>query len=419
MTPRPPTLLFRPRLLSSAINTQRSPACLLLPRTMSSAAEFKQAPHKLLVIPGPIEVSDEVLYANAHPSMSHVSPDFVPVFGDCIRMTREVVLSKEGQPFLIAGSGTLGWDQVASNLIQPGENALVLHTGYFGDSFTECLEIYGAKVDQLKAEVGGVVATEEIESALKAKKYRLLTFTHVDTSTGVLSDAKAIAETVRRVSPETLVILDGVCSVASEELRMDAWGIDVVLTASQKGLGVPPGLSILVASPKAIKVFEERTAPVASYYASWKKWLPIMKAYEAGKPAYFATPPVNLIYAYHTSLSAITKNAPSLEERFELHRAASKQIKDTAAELGLKQLPLKPEYAAMGMSALYFPSGMSAADVLPSLGAKGIVVAGGLHAAVKDKYFRVGHMGLTAVDGQRGDIQTVTNALKEVFGAKK
>lgn len=165
------------------------------------------------------------------------------------------------------------------------------------------------------------------------------------------------------------VILDGVCSVASEELCMDAWGIDVVLTASQKGLGVPPGLSILVASPKAIKVrfrfqyfvlcefdpmqvFESRTAPVGSYYASWKKWLPIMKAYESGKPAYFATPPVNLIYAYHTSLTRITKEAPSLEERFKLHRAASQQVKDTAAALGLRQLALDPAYAATGMTAV-------------------------------------------------------------------
>ncbi|KAF7370835.1 PLP-dependent transferase [Mycena sanguinolenta] len=414
-----PGLSFRARV-STVLETRPR---FLLPRTMTTLTDFKQAPHKLLVIPGPIEVSDEVLYANAHPVTSHVSPDFIPVFGDCIRMTREVVLSTQGQPFLISGSGTLGWDQarhvyVAANLIQPGENALVLHSGYFGDSFTECLETYGAKVDQLKAEIGATVTQDAIESALKSKKYRLLTFTHVDTSTGVLSDAKAIAETVRRVSPETLVISDGVCAVASEELRMDAWDIDVVLTAGQKGLGIPPGLSILVASPRAIKVYESRTAPVASYYASWKKWLPIMKAYEAGKPAYFATPPVNLIYAYHASLTQITKKSPSLEERFELHRAASKEVKDTATALGLKQLPREPACAAMGMTALYCPEGMTAADAISKLGAKGIVIAGGLHTAIKDKYIRVGHMGITAVEGQRGDIQTITSALKEVFGAK-
>ncbi|KAF9048250.1 PLP-dependent transferase [Hymenopellis radicata] len=384
---------------------------------MTSRDEFKQAPHKLLVIPGPIEVADEVLFANAHPSMSHVSPDFVPVFGDCIHMTREVLYTKEGQPFLISGSGTLGWDQVAANLVEPGENVLVLHSGYFGDSFTECLETYGAKVDQIKAEIGAAVGQQEIETALKAKKYKAITFTHVDTSTGVLSDAKTIVETVRRVSPETLVIMDGVCSVASEDIKMDGWDIDVVLTASQKGLGTPPGLSIVVASKNAIKTFEARKTPVTSYYGSWKKWLPIMKAYESGSGAYFATPPVNLIYAFHASLTQITKSSPSLEERFKLHKQVSQKIKGVATELGIKQVPLDSNYAANGMTALYFPAGVTAADIVGPLGKKGIIVAGGLHTAIKDKYFRIGHMGVTVVDEKRGDVDNLVSSLREILTA--
>ncbi|KIY70760.1 PLP-dependent transferase [Cylindrobasidium torrendii FP15055 ss-10] len=384
---------------------------------MSSIEQFKQAPHKLLVIPGPIEVDDEVLYANAHPSMSHVSPDFVPVFGDCIRMTREVLQTEVGQPFLISGSGTLGWDQpqVAANLVEPGENALVLHSGYFADSFTECLETYGAKVDQVKAPIGEAVTSDALEEALKSKKYKVVTVTHVDTSTAVLSDIKSVAATVRRVSPETLVIVDGVCSVASEEIRFDDWDIDVVLTASQKGLGTPPGLSILVASPRAIKTFETRSVPVTSYYGSWKKWLPIMKAYESGSGAYFATPPVNLIYAFHASLKQITKSSPSLAERFALHKEVSQKVKDLAAELGIKQLPLDPAFAANGMTALYFPGSITAADVVGPLGQKGIVVAGGLHKDIKDKYFRIGHMGVTVVDKKRSDIDTLLSALREVL----
>ncbi|KIM82940.1 hypothetical protein PILCRDRAFT_819739 [Piloderma croceum F 1598] len=386
---------------------------------MSSVQDFKQVPHKLLVIPGPIEVSDEVLFANAHPSMSHVSLEFVPVFGDCIRMMREVLYTKDAQPFLIAGSGTLGWDQVAANLVEPGENALVLHSGYFGDSFEECLQTYGANVDQIKAEIGAAVSQSEIEKALESKKYKVLTFTHVDTSTAVLSDAKAIAETVKRVSPETLVVMDGVCAVASEEIQMDEWGIDVVLTAPQKGLGTPPGLSIVLASQKAIKVFESRSTPVTSYYASWKKWLPVMKAYENGSAAYFATPPVNLICAFHASLSAITKSSPSLADRFKLHQEASKRIKAAATELGLKQLPLEPSLASNGMTALYFPDGVSGADLLPALLQRGVVVAGGLHTSIKDKYFRIGHMGISVVDPQRGDIDKIISSLRESLAEVK
>lgn len=171
------------------------------------------------------------------------------------------------------GNEGANFRQVASNLVEPGENALVLHTGYFADSFAEwcvlslfvistlgrdehlfaSLETYGAKVDQLKAPIGGVATEANVEEALKQKKYKVITITHVDTSTGVLSDVKSYAALAKKVSPETLVVLDGVCSVASEEIRMDDWGVDVILTASQKGLGTPPGLSILCASQKAIK----------------------------------------------------------------------------------------------------------------------------------------------------------------------
>ena len=214
-------------------------------------SSWTQDDHKLLSVPGPVEVSDEVLLANAHPSMSHVSPVFAPVFGDCIRMLRTLLYTEKGQPFVIAGSGTLGWDIVAANLLEQGEKALVLNCGYFADAFADCIETYGGKVTQVKAPVGGRPDLKEVEEALKKDQFNVLTFTHVDTcpspflsltlsrsiltlpflsvsATGVLSDAKAIGELVKRVSPETLVVLDGVCAVASEEIRMDDWNIDVV-----------------------------------------------------------------------------------------------------------------------------------------------------------------------------------------------
>ncbi|CAE6369175.1 unnamed protein product [Rhizoctonia solani] len=382
---------------------------------MAGQQAFKQEPHKLLVIPGPIEIADEVLYANAHPSMSHVSADFIPVFGDCIRMLRQVLYTKDGQPFLVAGSGTLGWDMVASNLVEAGEDALVLHSGYFADSFADCLETYGAKVKQVKADIGAAVTEVDLENALKEKKYKVVTFTHVDTSTGVLSDAKMIGQVVKRVSPDTLVVLDGVCSVASEEIRMDDWGIDVVLSATQKGLGTPPGLSVVCASQRALNVLKGRKTPVSSYFANWNRWLPIMQAYEKGSPLYFATPPVNLIYAFHASLSAITKNQPSLEERFKLHKEASSKIKKAVADLGLKLVPNDLAFAANGMTAVYFPDGISAPDIIPRMLKQDVVVAAGLHKEVKDKYFRVGHMGITVTDESRGDVDKIISALQKAF----
>ncbi|MBW0490977.1 hypothetical protein O181_030692 [Austropuccinia psidii MF-1] len=383
---------------------------------------FNQNPHKLLVIPGPIEVSNDVLLANASASVSHVSADFVKIFQQTLMLLLRLLYTSpeaNSQAFVVSGSGTLGWDMVATNLIETGERALVLNNGYFGDSFKDCLEIYGAKVDTIQAELGHTVTPEQLEQHLKqtnGSAYKLITITHCDTSTGVLANVQGLAEIIKRVAPKTLVILDSVCSVASEEIKFDDWGLDVVLSASQKGLGTPPGLCIIVASNRAIKTFESRRSPAGSYYASWKNWLPIMRAYQNGSPAYFATPPTNLITALHQSLSIILKTPSlSLEERFERHKQASHQVKEAVKRLGLKQLPVNEKSSANGMTAVYLPEGIKPGDVVGKMLTKDLVIAGGLHKACKDRYIRIGHMGLTAVDHQRGDIALIVKGLTETF----
>lgn len=146
---------------------------------------------------------------------------------------------------------------------------------------------------------------DQVIEALKSKKFKVMTITHgklalsaylsiqadmsVDTSTGVLSPVARLSKLVKTHSPDTLIVLDAVCSVASEEIRFDDWGIDVVISATQKGLGVPPGLSVVMASDRAIKITNARSTPVSSYYINWQRWQPIMQAYEAGQPKYFAT----------------------------------------------------------------------------------------------------------------------------------
>jgi len=188
--------------------------------------------------------------------------------------------------------------------------------------------------------IGDRPSLEEIEKALTSATtpYKLVTITHVDTSTGVLSDIKSMAALVKAISPSTLIAVDGVCSVAVEEIRMDEWNIDIVLTASQKAIGVPPGLCILFANPRAIDAFNSRKTPVPSYYANWKKWIPIMKAYEDRKPLYFATPAVQLIMALHVSLKQILSAPGGMEERFRKHIHASNLMKDRMESLGLRMV---------------------------------------------------------------------------------
>ena len=343
----------------------------------------------LLMIPGPIEFTPEVMRAMGMPTTSHIAPNFVEVFGQALERLREVFLCPDGQPFVVAGSGTLAMDMAAANLVEPGDRVLVVNTGVFGDRFAAILERYGAEVTQVKAPaVGDVPSQEEVEAALERADYKLMTITHVDTSTGVVADAKGLADLGRRYG--VLVVVDGVCAVAGEEMRQQEWGIDVALTASQKAIGVPPGLALLVAGPRAMETFRQRKTPVGNYYADWSNWLPIMEAYEARRPAYFGTPPVNLIWALNVSLGQILEEG--MEARFERHRRISRAVKAAIGAMGLDQVPRRPEIAAHTLSAPYFPDGIDR-SVLARIKAAGVIVAGGLHPAIKDRYFRIGHMG--------------------------
>lgn len=197
---------------------------------------------------------------------------------------------------------------------------------------------------------------------------------------------------------------------------MDAWGLDIVLTASQKAIGAPPGLSILIASPRALKVYSSRTTPVQGYFASWKKWLPIMEAYTAGKAAYFGTQPVNLVRALTVALKELMKDGEEgLAVRIEGHRKAARRLRAVAAQLGMKSLATQGAEAA-GLSAIWVPEGLTAAEILQKASAKGVVFAGGLLADVKDRYIRIGHMGVSVTDEGRGDIARIIDVLYSVIG---
>src|SRR5512139_4059252 len=358
----------------------------------------------LLMIPGPIEFEPAVLAAMGAPTTSHLAPNFIEAFGQALEKTRKVFLSDDGQPFVLAGSGTLAMDCAVANLIEPGDKALVVNTGYFSDRLAAILERYGAQVTHVTAPVGGRPSSEEVEAALRQDRFKVMAITHVDTSTAVITDVKALARLAKQYN--VLSIVDGVCSIAGEELRMSEWGVDVALTASQKAISVPPGLALLVASQRAMQAFKQRKAPVLSYYSDWTNWLPIMEAYEARKPGYFGTPAVNLIFALNVSLDQIQKEG--LEARFKRHHAIGASVQAALKALELEQVPVKEEFAAHTLSAPRYPQGVTQADLLPKVLKAGAILAGGLHPAIRAEYFRIGHMGPTNV----GDVLATIGAIE-------
>ena len=239
---------------------------------------------------------------------------------------------------------------------------------------------------------------------MKKNDFKLLTFTHVDTSTAVKVDPVMISDLAKKYN--VISILDGVCSVAGEEIRQDEWGIDVVLTASQKAIGVPPGLALLVASKKAMEAWRNRKSKVQNYYADWTSWFPIMEAYEQRRASYFGTPAVNLVQGLEASLRIILEEG--MEKRFARHRLMSRAFRKAITAMGLEMLPIHENFMASTLSAIYYPDNASGADIIQGINQEGVIVAGGLLPGISSKYFRVGHMGSV----NRSDIMSTLAAIE-------
>ncbi len=364
---------------------------------------------KLLMIPGPIESDPAVMQEMGSPTLSHVDPDFIETFGEALELMRQVWQCPSGQPVVVAGSGTLAMDMAASNLVEPGDNVLVISTGYFGERFADLLDRLGANVTIVRSPLGSVVTPDQLEKEFDRGSYKLVTMTHVDTSTAVRMDPQPIAEMA--ANRGALTVLDGVCSVAGEDMRQEDWGIDVVLTASQKALGVPPGLALMMISPKALDEWNRRKSPVRNYYADWGNWLPIMKAYAGRKPSYFGTPPVNLITALRTSLRIILKEG--MPARVERHRKIGRAFRSAMKALGLEMIPENETVAANTLSATYFPDGYDGSMLLAEARRAGVILAGGLLKDMKRGYFRIGHMGSVSSEDVFTTVGAIETALRK------
>mgnify|MGYP004714540613 FL=1 len=373
---------------------------------------------KLTFIPGPIEFSDNVLNAMSTPSQAHTSPEFIKVFQSALIKTRKMFDSSpdsQSQPFILSGSGTLGWDLCGANFISsPNDNILVLSTGFFSDSFANCLKIYSNNVDIIEPEnFGDSTNLKTLENKLIEKSYHLITITQTDTSSGVLQNIEEISKIIKKLQPNALIVVDAVCATACETLKFDAWGIDYVLTASQKAVGVPAGLSISIASKKAIDIAINKSKPHA-FFTDIKRWLPIMKAYESGNGAYFATPAVQLVHALNVSLDELLSiNDGTIDERIHLHKLASDEFKNKLInQLGLKLVPNSLDIAAHGLSVIYYPDNIKGSDLLSKMAENGFTIASGIYKDYKDKYFRIGHMGVSAIGERKDELNQCFEALK-------
>jgi alanine-glyoxylate transaminase / serine-glyoxylate transaminase / serine-pyruvate transaminase len=346
----------------------------------------------MLLIPGPTPVVDSIYDALAEETRSHTDPRFVATYKSAIEKTREMFRT-DGEVFVISGSGTIAMEMALVNTVASGEKLLVISHGYFGDRFIKLGEAFGIEVDVLQAEWGKQVDSASVEEKLATGDFKAVTITHADTSTGVVANLDILVPLIKKYG--ALVILDGVCATAAiEEDMSKTYGdadakIDVVLTGSQKAIGVPPGLAIVAFNQTALAA-RERIERVSAYYCDIYNWIPIMN----DPSKYFATPPVNLIYAYNEGMRLVLEEG--LENRYLRHAAYGKAVRAGLAIYGMKAIA-DENVAAATLSCILYPEGINDAAFRSALAEKGLIVAGSL-AHLAGKAFRIGHMGNTTVD---------------------
>lgn len=337
---------------------------------------------KLLMIPGPSPVDRRIQDEMGRETIAFGDAAFVADFKDVLAQLKSF-FDCSGEVFVIAGSGTLAMEMAAANVTKAEDNVLIISHGYFGDRFVEIFEHKRRNVDVLRSEWGEIVPLEEIKTALDAKKYAAVVVTHVDTATGVMAPIAEIGKLVKSYE-DTMYIVDGVCATAGIEEKVDAMGIDILLTGSQKAFGVAPGLALLWASNAAM----ERRASlgiIPEYYCDFDKWIPIM--HDPSK--YFATPPVNMIWALKESLAIIGEE--TIEGRYARHIKTAKAMQTALETLGFTILA-NPDYRAYTLSNVIYPEGTDDAQFRKVLAEEGVQVAGGL-GPYAGKMFRLGHMG--------------------------
>lgn len=334
---------------------------------------------RYLLTPGPTPVPEDVLLAQARHTIHHRTEEFREILKDVFKDLQYVFQSKN-PVLLFASSGTGAMEAAVANLIRENSVFLVIVGGKFGQRWLEICKSFGVKHEVLEIEWGTSPPAEAIEEMLKQNpKINIILTTLCETSTGVIYDVKSIAELAKRY--QALTVIDAISGLLADELRMDEWGIDVVVGGSQKGFMLPPGLSFISLSEKAWNYVEKSNAP--KYYFDLKR---ARDAYSKTDTAY--TPAVNLIIGLKRALEMIKEEG--IEEIWKRHSSLASLCREAIQALGLKLFADRPSNAVTSVLA---PVGIDTSKLVKFIRQEyGITIAGG-QAKLKGKIFRIAHLG--------------------------
>ena len=346
-------------------------------------------PKRLLYGPGPSQVYPRIYQAMAQPIVGHLDPFFFQISQGVQKGLRTVFGTTNDLTFPISATGSGGMETAVSNFIEPGTKLGLFVSGFFGERICEMAKRHGAEIVRAEKPWGESFSDDEATEFIRRERPQVVAFVQAETSTGVFQQSKALCDAAHEVG--AVVIADCVTSLGAMPVEVDANGIDVAYSCTQKGLSAPPGLSPITLSPRAQERLKERKQPNRSWYFD----LSLISDYLTVSHRYHHTASATMFYALHESLAIIDEEGLGLRQ--QRHEKAHERFVAGIERLGMKML-VAPGHRIWNLNTPCVPEGVNEAKVRGYLLEKhGIEIAGGF-GPLAGKIFRIGIMGPLATD---------------------
>lgn len=338
---------------------------------------------RILMGPGPSDVSDRVLRAMSAPTLGHLDPEYLVIMDETRELMRAVFRTKNELTLAVSGTGSAGMEACVVNLVEPGDEMIVCVNGVFGTRMRDVAQRAGATVHSIEADWGRIIDPQQVADALRTHpKTKLLGIVHAETSTGAHQPLEEISKLVHDAG--ALLLVDTVTSLGGHDVRVDDWRIDACYSGTQKCLSCPPGLAPVTFSPAAVAAIDKRKTKVQSWYLD----MTLVRQYWGQERFYHHTAPINMTYALREALRIICEEG--LDARVKRHDLHHRSLRAGLAAIGIDYVP---DHSLATLNAIHIPAAVDDLAVRKRLlNEYGIEIGAGL-GPFKGKAWRIGLMG--------------------------